>query len=134
MVYSFQYVDPCAENYKSKLKFILFKLGHIVVTILIWLIVGFGIQYSIETRNTTYVDALTNWDIILIGRTLGSIWQIFNYNLGLYLFYKYPYKLQKESQEIEELDKIQLNSRGFKICSNYMSFRIMGVHIISAKF
>ena len=134
MVCSYQYVDPCAENYKCKLKFILFKLGRIVVTILIWLIVGFAIQYSIETRNTTYVDALTNWDIILIGRTLGSIWQIFNFNLGLYLFYKYPYKLQKESQEIGEFDKIQLNSRGFKICSNHMSFRIMGVHIISAKF
>ena len=111
MVYSFQYVDPCAENYKSKRNFILFKLGRIVVTILIWLIVGFAIYYSIETRNTTYIDALTNRDIILIGRTLGSIWQIFNYNIGLYLFYKYPYKLQKELQEIGELDKVN-NSKG----------------------
>lgn len=74
VIYSFQYVDPFAENYKSKQNFILFKLGRIVVAILIWLIVGFTIYYSIETRNTTYIDALTSRDIIFIGRTLGSTW------------------------------------------------------------
>lgn len=74
MIYSFQYVDPFAENYKSKQNFILFKLGRIVVAILIWLIVGFTIYYSIETRNTTCIDALTSRDIIFIGRTLGSTW------------------------------------------------------------
>ena len=111
MIYSFQYVDPCAENYNSKRKFILFKLGRIVVTMLIWLIVGFTIYYSIETTNTTYIDALTNTNIIFIGRTFGSIWQIFNYNLGLYLLYKYLYKLLEELQEIGELDKVN-NSEG----------------------
>ena len=105
MVYSFQYVDPCSGNYKSKRNFVLFKLDRIVMTLLIWLIVGFAIFYSIETRYTTYIDALTNRDIILIGRTVGSIWQIFNYNLGLYLFYKYPYKIQKELEEMIELVK-----------------------------
>lgn len=74
MVYSFQYVDPCSGNYKSKRNFVLFKLGRIVMTLLIWLIVGFAIFYSIETRYTTYIDALTNRDIILIARTVGSIW------------------------------------------------------------
>lgn len=105
MVYSFQYVDPCLGNYKSKRNFVLFKIGRIMMTLLIWLIVGFAIFYSIETRDTTYIDALTNPDIILIARTVGSIWQIFNYNLGLYLFYKYPYKIQKELEEMKELVK-----------------------------
>ena len=39
------------------------------------------------------------------------------------------------ARQADERNKvIQLNSRGFKICSNYMSFRIIGVQIISATF
>ena len=42
MVCSFQYVDPCLKNGKSKLKLILFQLGRVVAVLLIWFVIGFG--------------------------------------------------------------------------------------------
>ena len=106
MVYSFQYVDPCLENYKSKKNFILFQLGRVIVVLLIWLVIGFGFFYTIETRNTTLVNALTNRVFIMLKRILGNLWQIFNYNVGLYLFYKYPCKIQDEIKELGEITGI----------------------------
>ena len=90
MVYSFQYVNPSLKIGKSKLKFILFQLGRVVVALIIWLVIGFAFFYTIETRNSTDANALTQHNLIFIGRTAGNLWQIFNYNIGLYLFYKFP--------------------------------------------
>ena len=87
MKYSFQYVNPSVRNYRSERRFILFQLGRAVVVLLIWLIIVFGIFYTAETKNITDVG------VIFISRIIGIIWQIFNYNLGLYLFYKYPCKI-----------------------------------------
>ena len=100
MVYSFQYVNPSLKIGKSKLKFILFQLGRVVVALIIWLVIGFAFFYTIETRNSTDANALTQHNLIFIGRTAGNLWQIFNYNIGLYLFYKFPYKVQKEMKEL----------------------------------
>ena len=103
MVYSFQYVDPYLGNYKSKESFILFHIGRVLVILLIWLIIGFGFFYTIETRNSHDVNALTHQHFILIGRTVANLWQIFNFHIGLYLFYKYPTKIQNEIQEFKEI-------------------------------
>ena len=96
--YSCQCVD--LKFAESKLKFISFQLGRVVAALLIWLVIGFGFFYTIETRNSTDVNALTHQHFIFIGRTFGNLWQIFNYNIGLYLFYKFPRKIQDEINEL----------------------------------
>ena len=103
MVYSFQYVDPYLGNYKSKKSFILFQIGRVLVILLIWLVIGFGFFYTIETRNSHDVNALTHQHLILIGRATANLWQIFNFHIGLYLFYKHPSKIQDEIQEFKEI-------------------------------
>ena len=103
MVYSFQYVDPYLRNYKSKISFILFQIGRVLAIVLNWLVIGFGFFYTIETRNSHDVNALTHQHLILIGRTAGNLWQIFNFHVGLYLFYKYPSKIQDEIHEFKEI-------------------------------
>ena len=52
MVYSFQYVNPSLKIGKSKLKFILFQLGRVVVALIIWLVIGFAFFYTIEIQPT----------------------------------------------------------------------------------
>ena len=96
--YSCQCVD--LKFAESKLKFISFQLGRVVAALLIWLVIGFGFFYTIETRNSTDVNALTHQHFIFIGRTFGNLWQIFNYHIGLYLFYKFPCKIQEEIHEL----------------------------------
>ena len=122
MVCSFQYVDPCLKNGKSKLKLILFQLGRVVAVLLIWFVIGFGFFYTIETRNSTDVNALTHQHLIFIGRTAGNLWQIFNYNIGLYLFYKFPSKIQKEISELVKTsgNKSQLQQK-LRVCGKRMT-------------
>ena len=60
MVYSFQCVDPCLENYKSKTNFFC-QFGRVVVALLIWFLIGFAFFYTIETLNLPVVNALTHY-------------------------------------------------------------------------
>ena len=118
MKYSFQYVKPSLGNYKSETRYILFRLGRAVMLLLIWSITVFGIFYTAETKNITEVG------VIFVSRIIGIIWQIFNYNLGLYLFYKYPYKIQHELEEIEKLCETKESKRKMKeklrYCAKHM--------------
>ena len=122
MVCSFQYVDPGLEIGKSKLKFISFQLGRVVAVLLVWLVIGFGFFYTIETRNSTLVNALTHQHVIFIGRTAGNLWLIFNYHIGLYLFYKFPCKLQEEISELVEISgsNSQLQKK-LRVCGKRMT-------------
>ena len=122
MVWSFQYVDPGLEIGKSKLKFISFQLGRVVAVLLIWLVIGFGFFYTIETRNSTDVNALTHQHLIFIGRTAGNLWQIFNYHIGLYLFYKFPCKIQVEISELVKTSgsESQLQKK-LRVCGKRMT-------------
>ena len=122
MVWSFQYVDPGLEIGKSKLKFISFQLGRVVAVLLIWLVIGFGFFYTIETRNSTDVNALTHQHLIFIGRTAGNLWQIFNYHIGLYLFYKFPCKIQAEISELVKTSgsESQLQKK-LRVCGKRMT-------------
>lgn len=72
MVYSFQFVDPCLENYKSKTNFF-YQFGRVVVALLIWFVIGFVFFYTIETLNLPVVNALTHRHLIFIGRTAGTL-------------------------------------------------------------
>lgn len=119
MKYSFQYVNPSWRNYRSKRRYILFRLGRAVMLLLIWFIIVFGIFYTAETKNITDVD------VIFASRIIGIIWQIFNYNLGLYLFYKHPWKIQHELEEIEKLcetneSKVKMQKK-LTYCAKHMN-------------
>ena len=118
MKYSFQYVNPSLRNYRSERRFILFQLGRAAVVLLIWFIIVVGIFYTAETRNITDVG------VIFVSRIIGIIWQIFNYNLGLYLFYKYPCKIQLELEEIEKLCETDESKykmqRKLRYCAKHM--------------
>ena len=120
-VYSFQYVDPSLENYKSKTNFIFCQLGRVIVALLIWFVIGFAFFYTIETLHLPIVNALTHRHLIFIGRTVGTLWQIFNYNIGLYLFYKYPCKINEEIKELGETsaskNKVQ---KKLRVCEQSM--------------
>ena len=53
------------------------------------------------------------------------MWQIFNYFIGLYLFYKYPYKIQTEREEIRNLcntyETTNKMDREFQCCIRQMT-------------
>ena len=125
MKYSFQYVNPSLQNYGSKSKFILFQLGRAVMALLIWLIIIFGIFYTAETNN------IKNIRVTLLSRIIGITWQFFNYNLGLYLFYKYPFKVQIELKEIEELCETDESKSKMKERIRCLSMQMRNYTIVS---
>ena len=103
MIYSFQYVDPNKESYRFRINFVFFQVARMTATLTIWAIIVFAFYYTFSTINATNIDAFTDRNMIFLGRIVGDVWQIFNYFIGLYLFYKYPYKIQTEREEIRNL-------------------------------
>ena len=103
MIYSFQYVEPNIESYRFRINFVFFQVGRVIVALFICGIIVFAFYYTFATINTTNIDAFTDRNMIFVGRIVGGVWQICNYFTGLYLFYKYPYKIQTERQEIRNL-------------------------------
>lgn len=129
MKYSFQYVNPSWRNYRSERRYILFRLGRAVMLLLIWFIIVFGIFYTAETKNITDVG------VIFASRIIGIIWQIFNYNLGLYLFYKHPWKIQHELEEIEKLcetneSKVKMQKKIDILCKAYEYLHYSLLHYV----
>ena len=103
MIYSFQYVDPNKESYRFRINFVFFQVARMTATLTICAIIVFAFYYTFSTINATNIDAFTDRNMIFLGRIVGDVWQIFNYFIGLYLFYKYPYKIQTEREEIRNL-------------------------------
>ena len=91
-------LDPSLWNYGSEIKSVFLQLDRAVLVLLIWLIIIFGIFYTVETKNIRNIG-----DVIFVSGIIGITWKIFNYTLGLYLFCKYPFKIQNELGKIEKL-------------------------------
>ena len=132
MVYSFQYVDPNIESYRFRINFVFFQVARMIVALTICGIIVFAFYYTFATINTTVIDDFTDHNTILLGRTVGDVWQIFNYFIGLYLFHKYPFKIQKEREEIRNLCNTYETTR--KMEQKFLSCRREMTKIIFAFF
>ena len=125
MIYSFQYVDPNKQSYRFRVNFVFFQVARMIAALTICGIIVFAFYYTFATVNTTNVDAFTDRNIIFLGRIVGDVWQIFNYFIGLHLFYKYPYKIQTEREEIRNLcntyETTNKMDREFQCCIRQMT-------------
>ena len=102
MVYTFQYVDPDAANYKCRRNLRFFQMCRLLISILISSFIGFIFYYTVIEIDQ-HVDFRKSRDIATFVRTVKNIWENFDYYIGLYLFSKYPDKVEEELKEMKQL-------------------------------
>ena len=102
MVYTFQYVDPCGTNYKSRRNLQFFQMCRLLISIIISSFIGYSFYYTVIEIDQ-HVDFRKSSDIALFVRTVKNIWENFDYYIGLYLFSKYPYRVEEELETMTRL-------------------------------
>ena len=65
--------------------------------------IGFCVYYTAKKVEKANIDFKKNRDIVFFIRTMKNFSEDFFYYLGLYLFHKYPHKVQEEQEAMEEL-------------------------------
>lgn len=103
MVYTFQYVDPRATNYKCRRNLRIFQLCRLLISIIISSFIGFSFYYTI-IQVDQHVDFRKSSDIAVFVRTVKNIWENFDYYIGLHLFYKYS--TSKVEEELEAMNRL----------------------------
>ena len=73
--------------------------------------IGFSVYYTAKKVEKANIDFKKNRDIVFFIRTMKNFSEDFYYYLGLYLFHKYPYKVQEEQKAVEELCTKEMQQR-----------------------
>lgn len=101
---SFQYVEPDIHQYRNHNTLNLCKFVRAFVAILLWCCLGFEMFITITGCNRSLRHASQfNKIMIMLHRNIWVFRYVCIHLIGVYMFYKYPYKIEDEIREIYAL-------------------------------